>query len=66
MVETPTHIFILEFKLDKSAEVALLQIKEREYAAKYVGGSRPKVLVGINLSRAEKTVDNWLVETVGQ
>lgn len=66
VVQTPSHIYILEFKLDKSADAALRQIKEREYAAKYASDPRPKVLLGINFSREEKTVDDWQVETVGQ
>jgi len=63
VVETPSHIYILEFKLDKSAAVALQQIQERGYADKYTGDPRSKVLVGINFSSEAKTVEEWLVET---
>lgn len=50
VVQTDAHIYILEFKLDQSADVALQQIKERGYAHKYAADSRPKVLLGINFS----------------
>ncbi len=64
VVQTPTHIYILEFKLDKSADEALKQIKERGYADKYAADSRPKVLVGINFSSQQKTVNDWTMETI--
>jgi hypothetical protein len=62
VVQSPTHIYILEFKLDESAAAALQQIKERGYHEKYAADPRPKLLVGINFSRQAKTVDDWRVE----
>jgi len=62
VVQSPTHIYIMEFKLDHSADEALQQIKNRGYAEKYVADPRSKVLVGINFSSAEKTVDDWKME----
>ena len=59
VVQTPTHIYILEFKLDKSGEEALQQIQDKGYADKYAADLRPKVLLGINFSSADKTVDEW-------
>ena len=61
VVQTPTHIYILEFKLDARAAVALKQIKERNYHEKYMADPRTKVLVGINFSSTKKTVDDWTV-----
>lgn len=62
VVQTPNHIFILEFKLDQSAEAALEQIKARGYAEKYAIDPRPKVLLGINFSSSDKNVEGWLHE----
>ncbi|MEM7132371.1 MAG: ATP-binding protein [Chloroflexota bacterium] len=59
LVQTPTHIYILEFKLDKSADEALQQIKDKGYADKYTADPRPKVLLGINFSSKQKTVEGW-------
>jgi len=64
VVQSATHIYILEFKLDKNAAEALQQIKARGYADKYAAAPRPKVLVGINFSRQAKTVDEWQMEVV--
>ncbi|MEM7130356.1 MAG: ATP-binding protein [Chloroflexota bacterium] len=66
VVKTPTHIYVLEFKLDKSADQALQQIKDKGYADKYAADPRPKVLLGINFSSEEKTVDGWkMMEMTG-
>ncbi len=64
VVESPTHIYILEFKLDESAIVALQQIKDRGYHEKYNADPRRKVLVGINFNSQQKTIDDWMSEVV--
>ncbi|MCB0127164.1 MAG: PD-(D/E)XK nuclease domain-containing protein, partial [Caldilineaceae bacterium] len=64
VIQSSTHIYILEFKLDESAETALAQIKDRGYADKYVADTRPKVLLGINFSSQAKTVNDWLMEVI--
>ncbi|SEA47438.1 PD-(D/E)XK nuclease superfamily protein [Thiothrix caldifontis] len=63
VVKTPTHIYIIEFKLNKSAKAALKQIKDKDYAGAYQTDPRLKVLLGINFSSKIKTVDDWLTET---
>lgn len=65
VVQSGAHIYILEFKLDESAAAALAQIKARGYHEKYIADPRPKVLLGINLSRQTKSVDDWVMEVVG-
>ena len=62
VVKTATHIYILEFKLDKTAQVAMEQIKSRDYAGAFRDDQRPKVLVGINFSSELKSVDDWVME----
>ena len=61
-MKTATHIYILEFKLDKTAQVAMEQIKGRDYAGAFRDDQRPKVLVGINFSSELKSVDDWVME----
>jgi hypothetical protein len=62
VVKTATHIYILEFKLDKTAQAAIAQIKARDYAGAFRDDPRPKVLVGINFSSELKSVDDWVME----
>lgn len=62
VVKTTDYIYILEFKLDESGEVALNQIKNKGYAEKYYSDSREKILIGINFNSDLKTVDDWKEE----
>lgn len=62
VVKTPMHIYVIEFKLDKTAAAAMAQIKGRDYAGAFRDDSRPKVLLGINFSSELKSVDDWVVE----
>jgi len=59
VVKTKNYIYILEFKLNEDAQTALKQIKDKEYAEKYYGDSREKILVGINFNSKLKTVEDW-------
>ena len=63
VVKTAQYIYILEFKFNESAAVALEQIKTKGYAEKYYADEREKVLIGINFSQETKTVESWLTET---
>jgi hypothetical protein len=35
VVQTETHVYIFEFKFNKSSAVAMEQLKKRDYASKY-------------------------------
>ncbi|MEM8523204.1 MAG: ATP-binding protein [Bacteroidota bacterium] len=62
VLKTKERIYVIEFKLDKSAEAALAQIKERKYDEKYHTDGREVVLLGINFSSEEKSVEGWKME----
>ena len=64
VVKTTHYIYILEFKLDENAKIALEQIKSRGYAEKYYADSREKILLGINFNSALKTIDEWEFEVL--
>jgi hypothetical protein len=64
VVQTDNHIFILEFKLDESAAMALQQIKEKKYADKYALENKPIVCLGINFNSEKKSVDDWAQEVM--
>jgi len=64
VVKTTQYIYILEFKLDESAQIALEQIKNKGYAEKYYADSRQKILLGINFNTELKTIDEWTTETL--
>ena len=60
VVHTESAIYVLEFKLDESAEVALAQIQEKGYAQPYLGQSKAVRAVGFNFNAKHKAVDQWL------
>ena len=59
---TPTNIFLIEFKIDQSAQVAIDQINSRNYSVKFEGDSRKILKVGINISSQIRTIDDWKIE----
>jgi hypothetical protein len=62
VVQTDSHIYILEFKLDESAQAALAQINDKKYADKFALENKIMVKIGINFNSEKKSVDDWLVE----
>ncbi|MEI6143758.1 MAG: PD-(D/E)XK nuclease domain-containing protein, partial [Mariniphaga sp.] len=58
------HIYIFEFKMDQPAKVALAQIKEQGYATPYLNEGKPITLIGINFSREERNIVEWLEEDI--
>ena len=61
IIETDDDIFIFEFKLDGSAEEALKQIDEKQYALPYLNDPRKLHKIGVNISSESRTVEKWLV-----
>ena len=55
-------IYIIEFKLGKSAKEALDQIKEKKYPKKYQNQGKEIILIGINFDMDERNISDWLVE----
>ena len=64
VVTTADSIYIFEFKLsgNGTAEDALNQIKEKEYAAKYLTDGKKIVLIGAGFDEKTRTIKDWKVE----
>lgn len=62
LIKTATTIFVMELKLDGSAEEALQQINNKGYAIPYDIDERKVVKVGVNFSTTERTITEWKVE----
>ena len=61
-IQTEDYIYIIELKLDKTAEEALRQIKENNYARPFQTDKRKLYLIGVNFSSETRTVEKWVVE----
>lgn len=60
VIKSETHIYIIEFKINQSAEKAIEQIRAMNYADKYKADKRKIMLLGINLDVENKNVDDCL------
>lgn len=61
-IETNDYIYIVEFKLDGSAEAALQQINEKGYALPFAMDSRKLYKIGVNFSLEKRCISEWQVE----
>ena len=57
-------VFVFEFKLNKSDEIALQQIKERDYFRRYMDSCKKIILIGVNFDNAAGQIDRWAFEQV--
>lgn len=64
VVELPDRVYLFEFKLDQSAEAALAQIHQKNYAEGYLNQARTVHLVGVNFDSRQRIVSDWVLETV--
>ncbi len=59
VVETKDRIYIMEFKCNQSAEKAIEQIKEKNYAEKYKNKGKEIILLGINFDTKKRNIADW-------
>lgn len=64
VIQTDRFIYILEFKLG-DPEPGMAQIKEKQYAASFVGKDKTITLLAIGFDPIERNVGRWLVEEIG-
>lgn len=62
VVKTDKYIYVMEFKLDGSADEAMRQIHEKQYTAPFVSDSRKIYKVGVNFSKDVRGIEKWVVE----
>ena len=61
IIHTSNYIYIIECKLDGSAEEALQQIEAKNYAAPFAMDKRKVITLGINFSSKTRGVESWKV-----
>ena len=62
VLQTDKFIYIIEFKLDGTAEEALQQINEKRYALPFEQDARRLFKIGVNFSNTTRNIEKWLVE----
>lgn len=63
-VKTEKYIYIIEIKLDGTAEEALKQIEEKGYAAPFAADPRYIVKIGVNFGKQTRRLGEWVVDGV--
>ena len=61
-----TTTYILEIKLDASAEMALEQIRKKEYFKPYTHKGKEIALIGANFSSTKRLVSEWKGELLSE
>ena len=62
VLQTPDYIYVMEFKLNGTAEEALLQINEKGYALPFASDTRALYKIGVNFSPETRNIERWVVE----
>ena len=62
VVECPNYVYVMEFKMDGSAQSALEQIRERGYTKPYLADKRKVFSIGVNFSSEKGTIEEYLFE----
>jgi len=60
VVKTPKYIYVMEFKLDGTAEQALRQIDDKGYAEPFKADGRKLVKLGVNFSTKTRSIERWM------
>lgn len=63
VIETPQYVYVIEFKLNGSADQALQQIADKHYAAAYADSGRKVLCIGINFSSERGTIADYRTAT---
>ena len=62
VIQTPDYIYIIECKLDRTADEALRQINDSDYAAPFSMDKRRIYKIGVNFSSQTRGVEQWVIE----
>ena len=62
VMRTPTTLYVVELKLNRTADIALEQINLRNYPERFALCGLPIVKVGINFDSERHTLGDWVIE----
>ena len=62
VLQTDRFIYLMEFKLNGTADEALRQINEKGYALPFASDPRQIFKIGVNFSAKTRNIEEWKVE----
>jgi hypothetical protein len=65
LIKTRSYTYVMEFKLDGTAEDALQQIREKDYPLPFSMDNKTIFLIGINFSNDTRNIEKYVIETKG-
>lgn len=63
VLRTEDFIYVMELKLNKSAQEAIDRINSKEYAMPFRREGCKLFKIGMNFSSQSRTIDSWIIET---
>jgi len=64
IIETDTNIYIIEFKANQDAEIALQQIKDKNYAERFKIKDKGIILIGTNFDTEKRNIKDIKIEEI--
>lgn len=61
VAKTKNFIYVFEFKRDISADMALKQIDEKDYALPFAADGRKLIKVGVEFSTVKRSISDWKI-----
>ena len=61
LMQTRDYVYILEMKIDQSADTALQQIEQKQYASAFAGDGRKLYKIGVSFSSETRRVNEWKI-----
>lgn len=62
VMETEDTLYLIELKLNKSAQAAMQQINLKQYDQRFARCGKPIVKVGVNFDAKKGNIENWIIE----
>ena len=62
VLKAPKYCYVMEFKLDGTAEEALAQIKDRNYTLPFQLDGQQIIRIGLNFSKEHRNIEQYIVE----
>lgn len=62
VMETEDTLYLIELKLNKSAQSAMQQINLKQYGQRFARCGKPIVKVGVNFDAKKGNVEDWIIE----
>ena len=61
LLQTKDYIYIIELKIDNTADAALQQIEEKGYDKPFADDSRKLYKIGVSFSTKERRIEEWKI-----